>query len=97
MTDPRIVPEARRIEEITYGELRELAYMGASVIHDEAIFPLLVPGIPINIRNTHDPENGGTMIVADRVATLPVCGAGDRPERLHARRSGRRRCGQCEL
>lgn len=74
MTDPRIVPNARRIEEITYSELRELAYMGASVVHDEAIFPLLEPGIPINIRNTHDPENNGTMIVPDRDAEHPVCG-----------------------
>jgi aspartate kinase len=74
MTDPRIVPDARRIEEITYGELRELAYMGASVLHDEAIFPLLEHGIPINIRNTHDPENSGTMIVEDRDTDQPVCG-----------------------
>ncbi|MFP6583417.1 MAG: aspartate kinase [Candidatus Hydrogenedentota bacterium] len=74
MTDPRIVPHAHRIEEITYGELRELAYMGASVLHDEAIFPLLEPGIPINIRNTNDPENSGTMILRDRVAQRPVCG-----------------------
>jgi aspartate kinase len=74
MTDPRIVPNAKRIDEITYGELRELAYMGASVLHDEAIFPLLKPGIPINIRNTNDPDNPGTMIVPDRVATRPVCG-----------------------
>lgn len=74
MTDPRIVPEAKRIDEITYGELRELAYMGASVLHDEAIFPLREPGIPINIRNTNDPDDPGTMIVLDRNATKPVCG-----------------------
>ena len=59
MTDPRIVPNARRIEEITYKELRELAYMGATVLHDEAIFPVRAAGIPINIRNTKDPEAAG--------------------------------------
>ena len=74
MTDPRIVPHARRIDVITYNELRELAYMGASVLHDEAIFPILDVGIPINIRNTRDPENNGTMIVKDREADRPVCG-----------------------
>lgn len=74
MTDPRIVPEARKIDEITYTELRELAYMGASVLHDEAIFPLLEPGIPINIRNTHAPDDSGTLIVPDRKAEQPVVG-----------------------
>ena len=57
MADPRIVPNASRIAEITYQELRELSYMGANVLHDEAIFPVREPGIPINIRNTKDPEN----------------------------------------
>ncbi len=74
MTDPRIVPNARRIEEITYKELRELAYMGATVLHDEAIFPVCAVGIPINIRNTRDPDAPGTMIVASRVSQAPVCG-----------------------
>lgn len=74
MTDPRIVPHARRIEEITYAELRELAYMGASVLHDEAIFPVRGHKIPINIRNTNDPNNPGTMIVAERTALHPVRG-----------------------
>ncbi|MDP7638804.1 MAG: aspartate kinase, partial [Candidatus Hydrogenedentes bacterium] len=78
MTDPRIVPKARRIEEITYLELRELAYMGASVLHDEAIFPIRDQGIPINIRNTNDPKNNGTMIVAEREATHPICGIASR-------------------
>ena len=78
MTDPRIVPEARQISEITYGELRELAYMGASVVHDEAIFPLRPVGIPMNIRNTRAPEDPGTMIVADREPTQPVCGIAGR-------------------
>lgn len=74
MADPRIVPDAKHIAEITYTELRELSYMGASVLHDEAVFPVREPGIPINIRNTKAPEDAGTMIVRDRKATLPVCG-----------------------
>ena len=74
MTDPRIVPHAKRIEEITYGELRELAYMGASVVHDEAIFPLRRAGIPMNIRNTMQPDDSGTMIVPERVSRQAVCG-----------------------
>lgn len=78
MADPRIVPGAKRIEEITYRELRELSYMGATVLHDEAIFPVREPGIPIHIRNTSDPENPGTMIVRARNAASPVCGIAGR-------------------
>lgn len=78
MADPRIVPDAKRIEEVTYRELRELSYMGATVLHDEAIFPVREPGIPIHIRNTNDPENPGTMIVPSRKATSPVCGIAGR-------------------
>ncbi len=63
VTDPRIVENPRVIETITYRELRELAYMGASVLHEDAIFPVRKEGIPINIRNTNHPEDGGTMIV----------------------------------
>lgn len=63
VTDPRIVENPEPIETITYRELRELAYMGASVLHDEAIFPVRSEGIPINIRNTNDPSAPGTMIV----------------------------------
>lgn len=63
VTDPRIVNNPQPIETITYRELRELAYMGASVLHDEAIFPVRSEGIPINIRNTNDPSAPGTMIV----------------------------------
>lgn len=66
MTDPRIVPEARGIRQITYAELRELSYMGASVLHEGAVFPVRDKAIPINIRNTNDPEHPGTLIVADR-------------------------------
>ena len=60
--DPRIVPDPEPIRTITYRELRELAYMGATVLHEEAIFPVRQAGIPINIRNTNRPEDDGTMI-----------------------------------
>lgn len=66
MADPRIVENPRTIEELTYRELRELAYMGATVLHDEAIFPVREAGIPVNIRNTNQPEHPGTMIVSER-------------------------------
>ena len=62
--DPRIVKDPRPIGLITYRELRELSYMGATVLHEEAIFPVKSAGIPINIRNTNAPEDCGTMIVA---------------------------------
>ena len=64
MTDPRIVPDARFIATMTYRELRELSYMGFSVLHDEAVFPVRRSGIPTNIRNTNDPLHPGTMICA---------------------------------
>ncbi len=63
MADPRIIKDPCSIETITYRELRELSYMGATVLHDEAIFPVRYAGIPINIRNTNLPEDKGTMIV----------------------------------
>ncbi len=63
VADPRIIDHPESIETITYRELRELAYMGASVLHEEAIFPVRKEGIPINIRNTNDPEASGTWIV----------------------------------
>lgn len=66
MTDPRVVPEARPIAEITYRELRELSYMGASVLHEEAVFPVRDLGIPINIRNTNRPTDPGTLILPER-------------------------------
>ena len=65
IADPRIVENPDVIEVITYRELRELAYMGASVLHEDAIFPVRSAGIPINIRNTNRPEDPGTMIVSD--------------------------------
>ena len=61
--DPRIVPEAKAITQITYKEVRELSYMGASVLHAEAITPVMKRRIPINIKNTFKPEDKGTMIV----------------------------------
>jgi aspartate kinase len=64
-TDPRIVNNPQTIASITYKELRELAYMGASVMHEEAIFPVRKAGIPINIRNTNAPDDAGTMIISD--------------------------------
>ena len=64
MADPRIVENPKSIDVITYRELRELAYMGATVLHDESIFPVRYAGIPINIRNTNDPSAKGTMIVS---------------------------------
>lgn len=63
VADPRIVKNPEVIHTITYKELRELAYMGASVLHEDAIFPVRQAGIPINIRNTNSPEDDGTMIV----------------------------------
>jgi len=63
VADPRIVDNPEPIETITYRELRELSYMGASVLHEEAIFPVRKEGIPINIRNTNRPSDPGTMIV----------------------------------
>lgn len=65
MADPRIVPNPKRIEYITYSELRELSYMGASVLHEEAIFPVKEKNIPINILNTNHPEEGGTIIIEE--------------------------------
>ena len=63
VTDPRIIDNPVPIETITYRELRELSYMGASVLHEDAIFPVRREGIPINIKNTNAPEDPGTWIV----------------------------------
>ncbi|MBQ9123985.1 MAG: aspartate kinase [Lachnospiraceae bacterium] len=63
IADPRIIPNPEAIEVITYRELRELAYMGAGVLHEDAIFPVRQEGIPINIKNTNKPEDQGTWIV----------------------------------
>lgn len=74
--DPRIVENPAPIESISYAELRELAYMGASVLHESAIFPVKKAGIPINIRNTNEPLAHGTMIQpsAGYHANRPVTG-----------------------
>lgn len=63
IADPRIINNPKAIEAITYKELRELSYMGATVLHEDAIFPVRKEGIPINIRNTNAPEDKGTLIV----------------------------------
>ena len=63
MADPRIVPNPAPIAKITFAELRELAYMGASVLHEESVQPVKEKGIALNIRNTNRPEDPGTMIV----------------------------------
>ncbi|MDO4483361.1 MAG: aspartate kinase [Clostridia bacterium] len=62
MADPRVVEAPREIASITYSELRELSYMGASVLHADAMFPVQRAGIPTNIRNTNNPNHPGTMI-----------------------------------
>lgn len=64
--DPRIVSEALPIRVLTFQECRELSYTGATVLHQEAVAPVRSAGIPINIRNTNNPDDPGTMIVADR-------------------------------
>lgn len=63
VADPRVIDNPQPIKVITYRELRELSYMGASVLHEDAIFPVRKAGIPINIRNTNDPQAEGTLIV----------------------------------
>ncbi len=68
MADPRIVKNPKSIEQITYRELRELAYMGASVLHEETIFPVREAGIPVNIKNTNAPDELGTLIITDKEA-----------------------------
>jgi len=65
MADPRIVENPKPIRKITYRELRELAYMGASVLHEDSIFPVKKAGIPVHIKNTNAPQEPGTIIVND--------------------------------
>ncbi len=65
MADPRIVTDPRPMDEVTYAEIRELSYMGASVLHEEAMAPVREARIPVNIRNTNDPAHPGTRIVAE--------------------------------
>lgn len=72
ITDPRVVPGAYTIEVITYQELRELAYSGAKVLHEEAVFPVREAGIPVNVRNTNDPKHPGTLVVPEGHAQASV-------------------------
>ena len=83
MADPRIVTDPKPIPRITYAELRELAFMGASVLHEESVLPVKEKGIALNIRNTNRPEDAGTMIV-ERVEKE------DRHERFITGIAGRR-------
>lgn len=69
MADPRIVKDPKPIHKISYKELRELSYMGASVLHEDAIYPARIANIPINIRNTNHPEDPGTVITAEHDVT----------------------------
>lgn len=71
VADPRIVNNPAPIGTITYRELRELSYMGASVLHEDSIFPVRKEGIPINIRNTNRPDDPGTMIVENTTKKSP--------------------------
>ena len=71
MADPRIVPNAKTINRVTYSELRELSYIGAQVLHEASIFPVRKKNIPLNIRNTNDPDHAGTMIQESFSEELP--------------------------
>ena len=80
MADPRMVPDALPVEEITYREMRELAYMGAAVFHDEAMFPVRTAEIPVHIRNTNRPDDAGTRILPRRRLTeRMIAGVAGRP------------------
>lgn len=75
--DPRIINSPKQINIITYSELREISYMGASVLHDESIYPVKIKNIPINIKNTNKPDDPGTIIVSnvtDQDKVLPITG-----------------------
>jgi aspartate kinase len=83
MADPRIIENPKRIRSITYRELRELSYMGAKVLHDEAIYPVRNANIPINIKNTNEPSDPGTMIINEREKQdddLPITGIAGRKD-----------------
>lgn len=69
MANPKLVPKAKPVREITYREIRELAYMGADVFHDEAMFPVREARIPIHVRNTNEPDDPGTQILPERRLT----------------------------
>lgn len=83
MTDPRIVSNPETIETLTYRELRELSYMGATVLHPEAVFPVRQTNIPVNIRNTNEPDHPGTLIVGsdpDTPTRHPITGIAGRKD-----------------
>ena len=82
MADPRIVDNPAPIERISYIELRELSYMGASVLHEEAVFPARMSDIPINIRNTNRPDDPGTIITSDssRNGSNVISGIAGKPD-----------------
>ncbi len=77
VVDPRIISHPISIPRITYAELREMSYMGANVLHDESVYPVREKNIPINIRNTNEPDHPGTMIMED-------CSAMDKLDPPHA-------------
>ncbi|MHB1313996.1 MAG: aspartate kinase [Christensenellales bacterium] len=81
MADPKIIRNPKIIDVITYRELRELSYMGASVLHEDSVFPVREAGIPINVRNTNDPQQPGTMIVSTSSSVrekVPITGIAGR-------------------
>ena len=80
VTNPRIVDNPRSIDVVTFRELRELAYMGANVLHEDAILPVKVANIPINIRNTNEPEHPGTLIINNirAASSTPITGIAGR-------------------
>ena len=94
--DPRLVPNAQVIDQLSYNEAMELAYFGAKVIHPQTMEPAVARDIPIFIRNTFAPEKRGTLICANPVSALKVKGitthrsgsAGESRRRGHDRRSG---------
>ncbi len=74
MCDPRVIDNPLPVPEVTYREIRELAAMGANVFHEEAMLPVRDAGIPINIKNTNQPEHPGTMIVNEHASPVVVAG-----------------------
>jgi len=78
MADPRIVDGAKPIKEITYREQRELSYMGATLLHDEAVFPVREGNIPIHFKNTNKPEDPGTLVLPKREGNDAVVGIAGR-------------------
>ena len=81
MADPRVVKNPKPIEKISYKELRELSYMGASVLHEDAIYPCRMANIPINIKNTNHPDDPGTIITdeeeSDQKIVTGIAGSKD--------------------